>query len=130
MKKINFFLEKRKKIYNKYIKEFKNFNQNLKFPEYSKNTKPSFHLFIINIIFNKLNKNKDHFIKYLFDNKIISQQHYIPIYEFSVFKESKFNFPGAKKYYKNSVSIPIFVNLKNKDQNKIINVIKYYFKKL
>ena len=130
MKKINFFLEKRKKIYNKYIKELKNFNQNLKFPEYSKNTKPSFHLFIINIVFNKLNKDKDHFIKYLFDNKIISQQHYIPIYEFSVFKESKFTFPGAEKYSKNSVSIPIFVSLKNKDQNKIINIIKHYFKKL
>ncbi len=130
MKKINFFLEKRKKIYNKYIKELENFNQNLKFPDYSKNIKPSFHLFIINIAFNKLNKNKDHFIKYLFDNKIISQQHYIPIYEFSISKESKFNFPGAEKYYKNSVSIPIFVNLKNKDQNKIINAIKHYLKKL
>ncbi len=129
LKKINFFLKKRKKIYDKYFKELKNFNQNLSCPKYSKNINPSFHLFIINIIFDELKKNKDHFIKYLFLNKVISQQHYIPIYKFSIYKEGKSIFPGADKYFKNSVSIPIFVNLKNREQNKIINVIKNYFKK-
>ena len=130
LKKIDFFLKKRKKIYKKYFKEFKQFNENLKLPYYSQNNEPSFHLFIINIDFKKLKKNKDHFIEYLFKNKIISQQHYIPIYKFSTFKESKQIFPGADKYFKNSISIPIFVNLKKKEQEKVVNLIKYYFKKV
>ena len=129
LKKINFFLEKRKKIYNKYLEEFKNFDQKIIFPEYSKDIKPSFHLVVINILFNKLNKKKDHFMKYLYENKIISQQHYIPIYKFSIYKEGKFNFPGSDKYFKNSVSIPIFVNLNNKEQNKVVSIIKNYFKR-
>jgi len=129
LKKVNFFLKKRKKIYNKYIKELKNFDQKLIFPNYSNNIKPSFHLVTISILFDKLKKNKDHFIKYLNENKIMPQQHYIPIYKFSIYKEGRFNFTGANKYFKNVVSIPIFVNLSNISQNKIIKVIKNYFKK-
>lgn len=130
LKKINFFLKKRKKIYEKYFKEFKQFNENLKLPYYSENNESSFHLFIINIDFKKLKKNKDHFIEYLLKNKIISQQHYIPIYKFTAFKESKQIFPGADSYFENSISIPIFVNLKKKEQDKVINLIKYYFKEI
>jgi len=129
LKKINFFLKNRNEIYKKYIKELKNFDQKLLFPNYSKNIKPSFHLFIINILFNKLGKKKDHFMKYLINHKIISQQHYIPIYKFSIYKGNKSDFPGSEKYFRNSVSIPIYVGLKDKNQKKIINLIKNYIKK-
>ncbi len=127
LKKINFFIKKRKEIYKKYLKELKNFNEKLVIPQYSKNINPSFHLFLINIAFNSLRINKDHFMKYLNNNNILAQQHYIPIYKFTIYKESASNFPGAEKYFQNSVSIPIFVNLNRKDQNKIIKVVKNYF---
>ena len=127
LKKINFFIKKRKEIYKKYLKELKNFNEKLVIPQYSKNINPSFHLFLINIAFNSLRINKDHFMKYLNNNNILAQQHYIPIYKFTIYKESASNFPGAEKYFQNSISIPIFVNLNRKDQNKIIKVVKNYF---
>ena len=129
LNKINFFLKKRKKIYKKYSVELENYNKNLKVPLYSKIIKPSFHLYVINIEFKKLKKNKDHFIKYLRYNNIIAQQHYIPIYKFSVYNKQRSGFLGSEKYFKNSISIPIFVNLKKKDQDKIIATIKKYFKK-
>ena len=40
------------------------------------------------------------------------------------------NFIGAEKYYKNSVSIPIFHELTKKKQNYIINKINNFFKKM
>ena len=58
---------------------------------------------------------------------ILAQQHYIPIYNFSVYKEKKTFLTNSEKYYKNSVSIPIYVNLSSKDQNKVIKIIKKYF---
>jgi dTDP-4-amino-4,6-dideoxygalactose transaminase len=79
-------------------------------------------------MFDKIKRTKDHFLKYLNDNKILGQYHYIPIYKFSSYREKASNFSGSEKYFKNSVSIPIYVNLSNKDQNKIIKVIKSYFK--
>ena len=128
LKKINFFLKKRKKIYQKYSKEFKNFSQNIVIPKYSKNIESSYHLFLLNIAFNKLKKNKNHFMKYLKDNKIVAQQHYIPIYKFSIYKGESIGFSGAEKYFNNSISLPIFVNLSNINQIKVIKIIKRYFK--
>lgn len=78
-------------------------------------------------MFKELKKSKDHFIQYLKKKNIMAQQHYIPIYEFSIYKEKVSDFPGSKKYFNNSISIPIFVNLNYRDQNKIIKIIKNYF---
>ena len=128
LKKINFFLKKRKKIYKKYLTEFKNFNTKLIVPKYSKNIKPSYHLFLINMAFNKLKKSKDHFMRYLINNNVMAQQHYIPIYKFSIYDEKSIGFLGSEKYFNNSISIPIFTNLSIKNQNKVIKIIKNYLK--
>tara|TARA_B100000787_G_C16190571_1_gene297254 strand:+ start:411 stop:1556 length:1146 start_codon:yes stop_codon:yes gene_type:complete len=127
LEKINFFLKKREKIYEKYYKELNSFNSNLIIPEYSKKIKPSFHLFLISIAFDKIKKNKDNFMKYLNDHNILAQFHYIPIYKFNIYKGKNIKLHGAEKYFTNSISIPIFVNLTDKEQKKIINIIKRYF---
>ena len=127
LKKISLFLKKRKLIYEKYSNELENFNSNLIIPKYPKSIKPSFHLFLINIKFNNLKKNKDHFMKYLVKHNILAQQHYIPIYKFKIYRENVYNFFGSSEYFKNSISIPIFVNLSIQQQNKIIKTIKNYF---
>lgn len=128
LKKIKFFMKKRQKVYEKYLLELEDYNLNLKLPKYSKNIKSSNHLLIINIMFHKFKKNKDDFMKYLNRNKILGQQHYIPIYKFKIYKEKSVKFSGSEKYFKNAVSIPIFVSLTDKEQNKVIKVIKNYFK--
>lgn len=128
LKKINFFLKQRKKIYQKYSREFNDFNLDLSIPKYPDNIKPAYHLFMININFINLKKNKDHFMKYLKDRAIIAQSHYIPIYKFNIYNEKKINLTGAEKFYKQTVSIPIYVGLSVSDQNRVINIIKNYFK--
>ena len=35
-------------------------------------------------------------------NKILAQQHYIPVYKFKVYRESRNFFPSSDKFYKNS----------------------------
>ena len=44
-------------------------------------------LFLINILFDKIKKSKDHFMKYLIKNNISAQQHYIPIYKFKIYNK-------------------------------------------
>ena len=127
LKKIDYFISKRNLIYNKYYNEFKNFHHCLEIPNYSNDYKSSFHLFLININFKKLKRDKSNFIRYLHNNKIISQQHYIPIYKFSIFKNKISSFIGSEKYYYNSVSIPIYVGLNRSKQDKVIKIIKSYF---
>ena len=127
LRKIDYFLKERKKIYERYLAELKNFNLNLIIPVYSKSIKPSFHLFIVNILFDKMNKNKNHFMKYLFNHKIIAQQHYIPIYKFSIYNEKLNSYQSSEKYFNNSVSIPLYVGFDKKKQQRVIKIIKSYF---
>ena len=126
LNKINYFLKKRKKIYDKYYAELKNFNPNLKIPKYSKNIKSSYHLFLIHIDFKKIKKNKDQLFRFLNKYRIYPQFHYIPIYKLNIYKEQKIKLVGSEKYHSNVLSIPIFVSLKDKEQIKILNLIKQY----
>ena len=126
LNKISFFLKKRKLVYEKYVNELENFNSNLIIPKYPKTIKPSFHLFLINIKFDRFKKSKDDLIKYFIKNKILAQQHYIPIYKFKVYSDDLNDYPGSENFFKNSVSVPIFVNLNIKQQNKVIRTIKNF----
>ena len=108
--------------------ELSNYSKNLTVQTFDKNIKPSFHLFVININFKKIKKTKDYFIKYFVKKKIFTQQHYIPSYKIKIYDEIAKKFPGSEKYIKNSISIPIFVGLTLKQQNKIIKTIKKLIK--
>ena len=96
----NRFFLKRKKNLQEIFNRIKNYNVNLIIPKYSESIKPSYHLFIINIFFDHLKLNKDSFMKYMLDHKIMVQQHYIPIYKFTIHKFRKNNFKGSEKYFK------------------------------
>jgi dTDP-4-amino-4,6-dideoxygalactose transaminase len=66
-------------------------------------------------------------MKYLLKKGITTQVHYIPIplhpfYSNSGHKMQKLR--NATEYYKKALSIPIFFNLSEKDQKKIIKIIK------
>ena len=66
---------------------------------------------------------------YLLKNKILVQQHYIPIYKFKVYKQNKNSFVGSEKFFKNSISLPIYVDLNQTNQNIVIKKIKSFLKK-
>ena len=123
LKNLNKIINKRKKISNFYFKLFKN-NQNIEVDKPANNS--SFHLLIARLV--KRN-NKYHFFKYMLKNKIYVQQHYIPIYEFKFYKKKikKKLFPGAKIYFSQSFSLPIFYDLKVAQIRFIKKIIMKYF---
>jgi len=126
LRKINKFINYRKKIYNFYIDNLKKNHNFISFPNYLK-IKPSFHLFILSINFKKKNK-KNELLKFLKKKNIYCQFHYIPIYRFKLFSD-KLNinfFLGSENYLKNNISLPIFYNLKLFLQKKIINKIIFF----
>ncbi len=134
LKKIKKFIKKRNQIYNNYELNFKKIDKDiLKFIKYEKGCNPSFHLFLVFINFKKINSKKEELIKYLNNNGIITQYHYIPIYRFEISKKNNkhkiSNFKGAEKYYKKSLSLPIYYELKFLQQKKIINKILMFLKK-
>jgi dTDP-4-amino-4,6-dideoxygalactose transaminase len=130
LKKINKFLNYRKRISNIYNLELKKINNKITLPLY-KRRKPSYHLFLISINFKKIRSTKDKFLKFLRKNNILCQYHYIPIYRFKLFNQ-KINlnsYKGAEFCYRNTISLPIFYGLSIRFQRKIINKIKVFLNK-
>ena len=125
LKKMKLFISKRKKLYNIYKKNLGDIN-GISFPNYSKNSFPSYHLCLMYIDKNHY-KIKEKFIKFMLKKKIIVQYHYIPIYKFSIFSD-KYLSLNAEKYFKSVVSLPIFYGLSFKKQIQIIRYIKNFFK--
>ena len=79
---------------------------------------------------NKTIKKKlfEEFIK----NKILVNTHYIPIHTHPYYIKKGFkngDFKVSENYYKESISIPIFYDLKNSEQLKVIKIIKKFIKK-
>ena len=127
IKRIKKFIKKRNdiaKFYNKHLK-----NLPLKLPNINKNILSSYHLYVISFNENK----RDNFFQFMLKNKIQLQYHYIPLYKHTFFQKhfkfKKKNFKNMEYYYKHSVSLPIYFDLKKQDLIKIVRLTKQYLKK-
>lgn len=123
LRKINKFLNYRKKVKDIYNKNL-NKNNKIHIPDHKKNYISSNHLYIINFVKPNL-KKKESFLKTMLQKNIILQYHYIPIYKFKIFND-KFISQNAEIYYKSSVSLPIYYGLKLEDQKKVIRHINKF----
>jgi len=129
LKKINKFINYRKKIYDFYRRHLKKNHIFMNMRKYNK-IAPSFHLYLLSINFKKIKKKKNELLKFLKKENIYCQFHYIPIYKFKLFKE-KINlnsFQGSEIYFQNNISLPIFFNLKFFLLKKIIKKINIFLK--
>lgn len=124
LKKLNKFIQKRKKISSKYQKEIKKIKQ-ISAPKYLSKYRSSHHLFLIHI--NHKNKNqKEKLIKHMLRNKVMLQYHYIPLYKFKTFKDNYIN-KNTELYYKTAISLPIYYRLSQTEQNLVIKLLIKYF---
>ena len=121
LKKLNYILKYRKNLYRYYLYKLKNISKFVKIPTYSVNIFPSYHLFLLNLDFKKIGFSKIFFFNYLRKRNIFLQFHYIPIYKFTCIKKNKKK--NSENYYKNTVSLPIHLNLNKRDINKVIRAI-------
>ena len=69
---------------------------------------------------------KEEIIQFFLKKKIILQQHYIPFFKYSFYKndiQKTKNFNGANSYFKNSLSFPLFYDIKEKDIKQICKLL-------
>jgi len=121
LKKIDQYVKFRNKIARLYINKIKKEKLNINIQQITKNSKSSYHLFIIRV------KNKVKLLKQFTKNNFYTPTHYMPIYKNSFYKKFKFdkkNFFNSEKYYKEAISLPIFYGIKFKNIEKIIKIIK------
>lgn len=132
IKRLKLFIKKRRSIAIKYDNFFKDYKF-IKIPKEKKNSTHAYHLYPLLIDFRKLMITKNKFIKIFRDKKIFFQIHYFPIH-LQPYYRKRFNFKFgdfeiAEKFYKQEISLPIYPNLKPKEQKKILNIFERVFKK-
>jgi UDP-4-amino-4,6-dideoxy-N-acetyl-beta-L-altrosamine transaminase len=129
LKRIEYFVEKRHEVANKYVNQLSNLDaiilpfQNLK-------TYSSYHLFPIRINKEKTELTQKQVYKTFQDNNIFVNLHYIPVYRQPFYKKMGFEkgyCENAEVYFKSAISIPMFSALKEESQDKVIQVIKNLF---
>ena len=124
LKKINKFVQHRRVVAEYYNKNFINI-KNIEIPNVKKGIYHSYHLYPIQINFEKFRISKKEFFIRMKKLKILLQVHYIPLYKHQVFK--KYNFKILKNselFYKNAVSLPINYNIQMKHCKYIVNSVK------
>lgn len=128
LSKIKKFINKRKKIRSNYEKYFSQ-NKNIANLEINKDNTSTNHLYVIRIIKNEKHiRNK--LLKYLKKKGIILNVHYIPIHYHSYFKRIKnlrTNLPNTEKYFDEAISLPIYPDLKHKEQKYVVDAINEFF---
>ena len=115
-------------LYNKKIR-----NDFLQLPVEKQNVYHSYHLYPLLIDFKKLKISKDSFIQEMSKKNITLQVHYKPIHLQNYYKKKygfkKNDFKIAENFYSKEVSLPIYYDLKTKDQIKVIKTLNNILKK-
>jgi UDP-4-amino-4,6-dideoxy-N-acetyl-beta-L-altrosamine transaminase len=108
LKRLDSFVIERRKIARKYLKELKN----VELPYQHPDTKSSWHLFVIKV------KNRKKVFNKLKGRGVMSQVHYIPVNKQPYYGGRTLE--NSENYYKECLSLPIYVDLTIKEQNKVI----------
>jgi UDP-4-amino-4,6-dideoxy-N-acetyl-beta-L-altrosamine transaminase len=125
--RLNDFLIKRKKIANKYNFAFEK-NENIELLSFGDNVINSYHLYVIKV------KNKDIRLKlfnYLKENNVFCQVHYIPVHLHPYYKKlgyKKGDFLKAEEFYDKIISLPIYYDLLDEEQDRVIELVGEFFK--
>ena len=126
LKKLDQFVQKRRKIAKIYDKSF-SIVDNLKIPKAHNSVKHAYHLYPLQIDFDKLKITKSEFFEEMKKIEINLQVHYIPVHLQPFYQKNYgFNlgdFPVSESFYKNEVSLPIYPDLTTDDVSLVLNNI-------
>lgn len=123
------FVNKRKKIveiYNLSLKELP-----LILPWQHSDTDSSYHLYVVQVDTNKISKTRSSFFKFMRENGVNVNVHYIPVYKQPYYKNLGYingDCYQTETYYSNCLSLPIYPALTKTEQDKIITLCKDFFK--
>lgn len=96
-------------------------------PKQLTQTESSWHLYIIQLELDKINKSHRQIFNELREAGISVNLHYIPVHMQPYYQKKGFksgDFPEAEAYYSRAISIPLYAQLSKTDQDTVINSLK------
>jgi UDP-4-amino-4,6-dideoxy-N-acetyl-beta-L-altrosamine transaminase len=124
LKRLDKFLDKRRLIAKRYCEILEKYDF-IK-PIYDFTQESAYHLFVVNIDFDKFNIDKKEFVLKMREKSIGLQFHYIPINKQPYYKNLGYgeeNTPIMDNYYKEAISLPLYPTLSIEEQDYVISSI-------
>jgi UDP-4-amino-4,6-dideoxy-N-acetyl-beta-L-altrosamine transaminase len=111
LKRLDSFVSKRRNIAKRYLKELKGVTLPYQHPD----TDSSWHLFVIQV------EDRKSTYEHLKIKGIMTQVHYIPVNKQPFYNQEQLN--KSDNFYQHCLSLPIYADLTNKDQSKVVSSI-------
>jgi UDP-4-amino-4,6-dideoxy-N-acetyl-beta-L-altrosamine transaminase len=128
LKRLDDMIRVRRKFVENYNTHFSTIRE-IRLPYERPNTYASYHLYVIRVPEDKRNK----LYGYLRENNILSQVNYIPVHLLTYYQKElgykKGDYPMAEKYFKECLSLPLYVGLSQNQQLKVISTVRRFFEK-
>ena len=110
------------KRYNEKLKELP-----LRTPYQDEATNPSWHIYIIRVDFTKVTLSKREIFARMRDRGIALNLHYIPVHTQPYYQNLGFkkgDFPVSERYYEEAITLPLYYDLTDEQQDQIIQALK------
>jgi len=124
LKKLDGFVEKRREIAKIYDESFFNVD-NLTISKTHNYVEHAYHLYPLQIDFDKLTLTKLEYFEKMKESGINLQVHYIPVHLQPFYQENYgFNigdYPVSENFYRNEVSLPIYPDLSSGDVSLVVD---------
>jgi UDP-4-amino-4,6-dideoxy-N-acetyl-beta-L-altrosamine transaminase len=126
LKKIDSFIKRRRQIVDAYNNAFVDFDW-LTTPYEAENVFSAFHLYVLKIDFEKINKSRTQVMQELRSKGVGTQVHYIPVhlqpYYRKHFGYQIGDYPQSEHYYQQCLSIPLYPKMTDKDVMRVIQAV-------
>ena len=128
LRKLDTFIEKRNLLSKIYDNEFKKLQKNIIQPlnNYAGKNHGR-HLYVVKIPMDKIHGGRAALMRELLESGIQTQVNYIPIHyqpNYQTYFKEKLFFPFAENYYKNCLSLPLFVGMTEGDVKRVVESLQ------
>jgi len=125
MNRLDSFIARRRFLVQRYNKLLRDLPLTL--PWQHPDADPSWHLYVIRLNLEKISKTHRKVFEELRAANIGVNLHYIPVHTQPYYRKLGFkpkSFPEAERYYSEAISLPMFADLTNAQQNRVVTILK------
>ena len=125
MDSLDEFVARRRYLVKRYNEKLKNLP--LRTPYQDEAANPSWHIYIIRVDFTKVKLSKKEIFARMRDRGIVLNLHYIPVHTQPYYQKLGFqkgDFPVSEKYYEEAITLPLYYDLIDEQQDEVIEALK------
>ena len=126
LKKLDRFIERRRKIVEKYNEDFKDIDT-FEIPFEESYSKSGYHIYVIKLNLDKITYSRLEVFNKLREEGLGVNVHYIPVYYHPYYKKIGYNkglCEEAEKFYERIITLPLYPAMSDDDVNFVIEKIK------